>query len=165
MAAYAELLDQLDATGVAPRRVYHASTSCGTHAGLALGHALAQRGPQPLCIDVGRIVEDPQAVATWLAHEASGLLGAEPALGASDADLDFSQLGGGYGAFTRLGIDAIRLVAQTEGVVLDPVYSGKAMAGLIADARAGRVNSPVVFWHTGGGPSLFAAGWGQQLLA
>ena len=83
VAAYAELLDQLDATGVAPRRIYHASSSCGTHAGLALGHALAQRGPQPLGFDVGRIVEEPQAVATWMAHEASGLLGAEPAPGAS----------------------------------------------------------------------------------
>jgi D-cysteine desulfhydrase family pyridoxal phosphate-dependent enzyme len=163
VAAYAELLDQLDAAGVAPRRVYHASSSCGTHAGLTLGHALAQRGPQPLGFDVGRIVPDPPALATWLANEAGALLGVEPAA-ASDANLDYSQLGAGYGAFTRAGIEAIRLVARTEGVILDPVYSGKAMAGLIADARAGRVNGPVVFWHTGGGPSLFAAGWGEQLV-
>ena len=164
VAAYAELLEQLDSAGVQPGRVYHASTSCGTHAGLTLGRVLAQRGPQPLGFDVGRIVDDPEALAVWLANEAGGLLGADPALSVSDADLDFSQLGAGYGALTPAGIDAIRLVARTEGVLLDPVYSGKAMAGLIADARAGRVDGPVVFWHTGGGPSLFAAGWGEQLI-
>jgi 1-aminocyclopropane-1-carboxylate deaminase/D-cysteine desulfhydrase-like pyridoxal-dependent ACC family enzyme len=78
--------------------------------------------------------------------------------------LDLSQLGDGYGAFTDAGLEAIRLVARAEGAVLDPVYSGKAMAGLVAAARAGRVDGPVVFWHTGGGPSLFAAGWGERVL-
>ena len=65
----------------------------------------------------------------------------------------------------QAGTDAIGLLARTEGVVLDPVYSAKGMAGLIADARAGRVDGPVVFWHTGGGPSVFAAGWGERLLS
>jgi 1-aminocyclopropane-1-carboxylate deaminase/D-cysteine desulfhydrase-like pyridoxal-dependent ACC family enzyme len=161
-AAYEELLDQLDAAGIEPARVYHASTSCGTHAGLVLGHALARRGPEPYGFDVGRIVDDPAALAEALAREAGALLGAEVG---PIARLDFSQLGDGYGAFTDAGIEAIRLVARTEGVLLDPVYSGKAMAGLIAEARAGRVESPVVFWCTGGGPSLFASGWGERLLA
>jgi 1-aminocyclopropane-1-carboxylate deaminase/D-cysteine desulfhydrase-like pyridoxal-dependent ACC family enzyme len=50
----------------------------------------------------------------------------------------------------------VRLVAQTEGLILDPVYSGKAMAGLIAAIREKRIGGTIVFWHTGGAPALFA---------
>jgi len=164
VAAYAELLAQLESAGVQPRHLYHASTSGGTHAGLMLGHALAGRGPAPVGFDVGQIVPDAPALVTWLANEAAALLGADVTLAEDDAHLDLSQLGGGYGEFTPAGIDAIGLLARTEGVVLDPVYSAKGMAGLIAHARAGRIDGPVVFWHTGGGPSLFAAGWGERLL-
>lgn len=164
-AAYAELLGQLEHAGIAPRHVYHASTSGGTHAGLMLGHALAGAGPRPVGFDVGQIVPDARGLVTWLANEAGALLGADAALTEDDAHLDLSQLGDGYGAFTESGIEAIGLLARTEGVVLDPVYSAKGMAGLIADARAGRVEGPVVFWHTGGGPSLFAAGWGERVLS
>lgn len=164
VAAYRELLDQLDDAGLEPRRVYHASTSGGTHAGLALGHVLAQRGPEPYGFDVGKLTDDPRGSVLRLANDAGALLGADVALTESDIRLDSAQLGAGYGAFTEAGVEAIQLVAREEGVVLDPVYSGKAMAGLIADARAGRVDGPVVFWHTGGAPSLFAAGWGERLL-
>jgi 1-aminocyclopropane-1-carboxylate deaminase/D-cysteine desulfhydrase len=163
VAAYAELLGQLDSAGLRPQYVYHASTSGGTHAGLMLGHALARRGPRPR--DVGRIVPDGPGLTAWLANEAGALLGADVSLTASDAQLDLSQLGDGYGAFTEAGIEAIGLLARTEGVILDPVYSAKGMAGLIADARAGRIEGPAVFWHTGGGPSVFAAGWGERLLS
>ena len=164
-AAYEELLGQLDTAGLSPARVYHASTSGGTHAGLMLGHALAPGGPAPVGFDVGQIVPDARGLVAWLANEAGALLGAAPGLTEADAHLDLSQLGAGYGAFTDEGLEAIRLLARLEGVVLDPVYSGKGFAGLIADARAGRVEGPVVFWHTGGGPSLFAAGWGERVLA
>jgi 1-aminocyclopropane-1-carboxylate deaminase/D-cysteine desulfhydrase len=165
VAAYAELLDQLESAGVRSQHVYHASTSGGTHAGLMLGHALAHRGPRPIGFDVGQIVPDCRRLVTWLANEAGALLGADVALTEDDAELDLSQLGDGYGAFTEAGLEAITLTARTEGVVLDPVYSAKGMAGLIADVRAGRVDGPVVFWHTGGGPSVFAAGWGERLLS
>ena len=164
VAAYVELLGQLEDAGIRPRHVYHASTSGGTHAGLMLGHALAPGGPEPVGFDVGQIVPDARGLTTWLANEAAALLGVDVGLAEDDAHLDLSQLGDGYGTFTDAGIEAIGLLARTEGVVLDPVYSAKGMAGLIADARAGRLDGPVVFWHTGGGPSLFAAGWGERLL-
>jgi D-cysteine desulfhydrase family pyridoxal phosphate-dependent enzyme len=163
-AAYAELLGQLESAQIRPQHVYHASTSGGTHAGLMLGHALARGGPAPVGFDVGQIVPDGPGLTAWLANEAGALLGADVSLTEDDAHLDLSQLGDGYGAFTEAGIEAIGLLARTEGVVLDPVYSAKGMAGLIADARAGRIDGPVVFWHTGGGPSLFAAGWGERVL-
>jgi 1-aminocyclopropane-1-carboxylate deaminase/D-cysteine desulfhydrase-like pyridoxal-dependent ACC family enzyme len=164
-AAYAELLDQLASAQVRPRYVYHASTSGGTHAGLMLGHALAGAGPAPVGFDVRQIVPDGPGLTTSLANGACALLGADVTLTEGDAHLDVSQLGDGYGAFTEAGIEAIDLLARTEGVVLDPVYSAKGMAGLIADARAGRIDGPVVFWHTGGGPSRFAAGWGERFLS
>ena len=122
-----------------------------------MGHALARGSPQPVGFDVGQIVADGRGLVTWLANEAGALLGADVALTENDAHLDLSQLGDGYGAFTEAGIEAIGLLARTEGIVLDPVYSAKGMAGLIADAGAGRIDGPVVFWHTGGGPSLFAS--------
>jgi len=67
-------------------------------------------------------------------------------------------IGAGYGISTPEGIDAIRLVARTEGIFLDPTYTGKAMAGLMAEIRAGRMGKEdvVVFLHTGGEPGLFA---------
>ena len=165
LAAYRELLDQLCTEHLDPGHVYHASTSGGTHAGLVLGHALAGGGPAPVGFDVGQIVPDAVGLITRLANEAAALVGADVTLTDGDARLELSQLGEGYGAFTDAGNEALGLLARTEGVVLDPVYSAKGMAGLIAAARAGLLDGPVVFWHTGGGPSLFAAGWGERLLS
>jgi 1-aminocyclopropane-1-carboxylate deaminase/D-cysteine desulfhydrase-like pyridoxal-dependent ACC family enzyme len=69
-----------------------------------------------------------------------------------------AHVGGGYGVLTPEAVAAIRLTASTEGVFLDPVYTGKAMAGLIAGCRRGDLttNDTVVFAHTGGTPNLFA---------
>jgi len=67
-------------------------------------------------------------------------------------------IGLGYGIPTSEGVEAIRLVARTAGVFLDPTYTGKGMAGLIAEIRSGRIgkDETVVFVHTGGEPALFA---------
>ena len=67
------------------------------------------------------------------------------------------QVGAGYGRLTEPAAAAIRLAARTEGIVLDPTYTGRAMAGLIAAVRDGDLDrdAPVVFWHTGGLPGLF----------
>jgi 1-aminocyclopropane-1-carboxylate deaminase/D-cysteine desulfhydrase-like pyridoxal-dependent ACC family enzyme len=72
--------------------------------------------------------------------------------------LDHSRFGDGYGAITDSALEAIERVAGLEGIVLDPVYTGKAMAGLIGAAREGRFGAgdTVVFWHTGGAVALFA---------
>lgn len=61
-----------------------------------------------------------------------------------------------YAAITEEAREAVLLAARTEALVLDPVYTGKAMAGLIAAAKSGRVSGTVVFWHTGGAVALFA---------
>ena len=161
VAAWSELREQLDVHGVEAAAIVHAATSGGTHAGLLAGRALAGGGPEVRGFDVGRLTDDTDGFVAGLARDTAALLGADLTF---EVALDASQLGRGYGAFTDAATEAIRLVARAEGVLLDPVYSGKAMAGLVADARAGRLDGPVVFWHTGGGPSLFAAGWAERLV-
>lgn len=73
-------------------------------------------------------------------------------------DIDDSQVGPGYGQPTAAMTEAVELVARTEGILLDPVYTGKAMAGLqsLISNHAIAPGETVVFWHTGGAPGLFA---------
>jgi 1-aminocyclopropane-1-carboxylate deaminase/D-cysteine desulfhydrase-like pyridoxal-dependent ACC family enzyme len=79
--------------------------------------------------------------------------------------IDADHIGPGYGIADDRTVDALRLAARTEGLLLDPVYTGKAMAALITWARAGRLRGAnrVCFWHTGGQPALFAARYQAQL--
>jgi 1-aminocyclopropane-1-carboxylate deaminase/D-cysteine desulfhydrase-like pyridoxal-dependent ACC family enzyme len=81
-----------------------------------------------------------------------------PAEGNGRIQVDDQYVGDGYGIPTEASREALRLAAETEGLILDPVYTAKAMAGLIAYVRAGRFTSDqtVLFWHTGGVPGLFA---------
>lgn len=152
VAGYFELLDQLDAKGLAPERVYHASTSGGTHAGLALGRTLAERGPRPKAISAGRLSPDPVAHHLELAQRAAALLGLKAEV---QIDVEVGHEGPGYGTPGPECVQAIRHLARTEAVLCDPVYSGKGLAGLLSDIEEGRVTSPVVFWHTGGWQALF----------
>ncbi|HET9772672.1 MAG TPA: D-cysteine desulfhydrase family protein, partial [Acidimicrobiia bacterium] len=73
----------------------------------------------------------------------------------------------GYGKPTPECLEAIRAAARFEGLILDPVYTGKAMAGLIASIREGRFTDrqSVLFWHTGGAPALFAGSFSDWLLS
>ena len=77
---------------------------------------------------------------------------------ALDVETSTSHVGERYGVLTTDGVEALRLFARTEAIVLDPVYSAKAAAALIADVRSGVLDpdDTVVFWHTGGLPALFA---------
>ena len=80
--------------------------------------------------------------------------------------IDHDRIGSGYGAPTDACLEALTLTARLEGIVLDPVYTGKAMAGLIAAVRAGRIDPAaerVVFLHTGGMPALFAERYSSWL--
>jgi D-cysteine desulfhydrase family pyridoxal phosphate-dependent enzyme len=156
-AAYAwasdELLTQVDRDGHGDVDwVVVADGSGGTHAGLVAG--LGGRA-RVLGVDVGTR-PDLDDVIPRLAAEAAARAGrtAPP----DELFLDHSRFGDGYGAITEDALEAIERVAALEGVVLDPVYTGKAMAGLIAATREGRIGAgdTVVFWHTGGAVALFA---------
>jgi len=154
-AAYRELVDQLDAEGVSAAEVWHASTSGGTQAGLILGRRLLGRGPVVRGVSAGVVWRDPAAALARHATEAAVILEQPVEIVPADVALDTAWVGAGYGEPTAEGLEAIRLLARTEGILCDPVYSGKGLAGLVGAARAGRLGGPVVFWHTGGVPVVF----------
>jgi D-cysteine desulfhydrase family pyridoxal phosphate-dependent enzyme len=148
-----ELLAQIDRYGHGSVDwVVVADGSGGTHAGLLAG--LGGRA-RVLGVDVGTRPDLDDVVPRLAAETAARTARAAPH---DLLVLDHSRFGDGYGAITDDALAAIDRVAGLEGVVLDPVYTGKAMAGLIGAAREGRFGprDTVVFWHTGGAVALFA---------
>jgi D-cysteine desulfhydrase family pyridoxal phosphate-dependent enzyme len=163
--AFFEVLDQLEGAGLTAATVVHASSSGGTHAGLVAGRRLAGRGPLIHAFGVADDIHpDMPAAYAELATGALALLGGDGTIGEDDLWLDMGFLGPGYAVATDEANEVIRLLARTEGIVCDPVYSGKALAGLVAAARAGELDGPVVFWHTGGWHALFAPRFGDAVL-
>lgn len=158
VAATLEIVAQLFAQGEGPSRLYYASGSRGTQAGLVLGAKLYSAPYQVRGIAVSGGEEQKRRRALEIANEAAERLGV--AVRVEEADLlnDDSQIGEGYGIPTAGCLEAIHLLARQEAIFLDPVYSGKAMAGLIADIRSGVIapTETVIFLHTGGTPALFA---------
>lgn len=159
-AGLARGVEELLAAGVSPTAIVHASSSGGTQAGLTAGCALF--GVKARIIGVS--ADEP---AIGLAATVRGLVESLAAsLGATDTaigldrpiEVDDSQVGEGYGIPTPQSTEALELTARTEGIVLDPVYTAKAMAGLIALIRNRQFTAAdrVLFWHTGGQPGLFA---------
>jgi D-cysteine desulfhydrase family pyridoxal phosphate-dependent enzyme len=155
--ATGELLAQLEAIGAAPTRLYHASGSRGTQAGLELGARLFGATYRVMGVAVSGSEEEKRAKAARIMRETAALLGASVTVREDELYTDQDHYGEGYAIPTMAGVEAIRVLARTEGVFLDPVYTGKAMAGLISWARKGRLDGKrVVFVHTGGLPALFA---------
>jgi 1-aminocyclopropane-1-carboxylate deaminase/D-cysteine desulfhydrase-like pyridoxal-dependent ACC family enzyme len=109
-------------------------------------------------ISVSRPADQQSAKIIDLADRTLQHLGLEETIAREDVRVDDRFVGPGYGHPTPATMDAIRIVARDEGVILDPVYTGKAMAGLLEHAREGRLqpDDAVVFLHTGGTPALFA---------
>ncbi|MGE3620535.1 MAG: D-cysteine desulfhydrase family protein [Acidimicrobiia bacterium] len=138
--------------------VVHASGSGGTQAGLLAGFAQAEAAPPVLGISVARSSEELAARVLALAGETVALIGGATPVVPADVVVDDGYVGPGYGVPTDAMVEAVGLVARTEGVLLDPVYTGKAMAGLVDLLRAGRFDGmgDLVFLHTGGLPGLFA---------
>lgn len=133
--------------------------SAGTHAGLAAGFAaLGQDAGRVRSFAVLRPTEAARAATLELARATLALLDGNARLEAGSIDVSGEQLGAGYGIPTAAGIDAIRRLATAEGLLIDPVYGGKAFAGLLADLQSGRsrAGDAVLFIMTGGLPGLFA---------
>ena len=151
-----ELGEQLTGKGLAFSRVYLAVGTGGTLAGLIAGMSLASWSADITAVSVangpGKDRGQVEALLAGLA-ESFGILSAiTDAIRFED---DF--LGDGYGIPSQETLEALRLCATMEGLILDPVYTGKAMAALISDVRRGRAGSePILFWHTGGSSGLFA---------
>ena len=154
-----ELIQQLKDDNVEANYVVLAHGVGGNQGALALGLKYLKANYKVIGIAVLlHNAKDAIASTIKLANAVSEYLSLGTLLEQDDVEVNDEYIGEGYGIPTKECIDAIRLVAQTEGIFLDPVYTGKAMAGLIDLTKKGRFKptDTIVFIHTGGIPALFA---------
>lgn len=155
-ACAAEIMAQSFEMGVAFDRLVVASGSAGTHAGLLAGLAALNAGLPVTGINVRRPQAEQEGNVHRLAVATAEQLGVPAAPREAVVALD-RWVGPGYSLPTREMAEALRMAARFDGLLLDPVYTGKAMAGLIGLAREGTfAGERVLFLHTGGSPSLSA---------
>jgi D-cysteine desulfhydrase len=155
-----ELSQQLAQLGESITHIVFASSSGGTQAGLTVGKSLFGLDCEliGIGIDKGASGDVPfDEHVAQLANATAERLGVKDRFSASDLTIRKDYLGEGYGVVGELERRAIRMVAQTEGILLDPVYTGRAMGGLIDMIERGELSREhsVLFWHTGGTPALF----------
>lgn len=159
--AVCELDGQLSTMGEKISHMVFASSSGGTHAGLILGKQISGLDAKiiGILIEKESIGESrlEQTIVT-LANDAAAHLGVDTHFQEKDLQLNADYVGGGYGVIGDLEREAIALLATHEGILLDPVYTARAMGGMIDLIRRGEFaqDDNVLFWHTGGGPALFA---------
>jgi L-cysteate sulfo-lyase len=162
--AMGELMDQLAEGGEMVDVIAVATSSGGTQAGLVLGARAYGFQGRILGISIDQDAEEFKTVITDLAEGTAERLGLGAMSLAGDVLINDDYLGDGYGVVGDLERRAINLLASQEGIPLDPVYTGRAMGGLLDLIDKGRFtpDDRVLFWHTGGTPGLFA--YGEQLL-
>ncbi|MBT7966901.1 MAG: D-cysteine desulfhydrase [Proteobacteria bacterium] len=152
-----ELVGQANDRGLVIDHIVHATGSTGTQAGLVTGlKALNAHIPvMGISVRAAKAVQEENVFK--LASATADVLGCPGIVSAQDIAANSDYVGEGYGLPTEAGIDAIRMFAKLEGLLLDPVYSSKGAAGLIDLIRKGhyKKGERVVFLHTGGSVSLF----------
>jgi 1-aminocyclopropane-1-carboxylate deaminase/D-cysteine desulfhydrase-like pyridoxal-dependent ACC family enzyme len=143
-----------------------ASSSGGTQAGLVLGAMKFSFAGQILGISIDRSAAELREIVHRLAHGSAERLDLEIGLQPEQILINDEYRGGGYGVMDDQEQEAIRLFASHAGLLLDPVYTGRAAGALIDLARKGffTAGQTVLFWHTGGSPALFASQY-QKLLS
>ncbi len=158
VACAEEILTQMFETGLRIDRVVCASGSAGTHGGLVVGF-YGNNGHIPVIgIDVSRTKEDQEPMVYDLIQRTAAHVGVKAEIPREAALCFGDYVGPGYSRPTPGMAEAVKLLARTEGILLDPVYTGKAMAGLIDLVRKGYFNKDenILFVHTGGSPALYA---------
>ncbi len=158
VAAMDELTQQLTQMQLNIDFILFASSSGGTQAGLTLGGMAYGFTGSILGISVDHPARALQTQAAALATATATHLGLGTISVADKVEVNDDYVGGGYAVLTAAEREAIELTAQKEGILLDPVYTGKAMAGMIDLIRWGAFTrgQKLLFWHTGGSPALFA---------
>jgi D-cysteine desulfhydrase len=153
-----EILQQTFEMGVAIDYVVCPSASAGTHAGLVVGFCGTNSQVSVLGINVMRRQSEQVPAVCELAQVTAAHLGLKHAIPQQAVQCFDEYLGPGYAQPTREMVESVRLLARMEGILLDPVYTGKAMAGLIDLVRRGffKKDANVLFLHTGGTPSIYA---------
>ncbi len=156
--AFRELLAQAGDMGIRPTHIVHASGSGSTQAGLVVGARALAPEVRVIGISTGGAKEASEANVLAIARETVETMGLpEVAVGPEDVVVMDDYVGEGYGVLNEDVVADIAQVARAEGLLLDPVYTGKAMAGLLDLVARGELGSDdtVVFVHTGGTPALF----------
>ncbi len=166
-AAYAYALEELLGQIPQPDFIVLASSSGGTQAGLVAGARLLGFAGRILGISVDEPAPVLRPRIAQLAEQVCALLGTPQSIASDEVWVEDAYAQPGYGVLTAQEVAAIRTFARTEGLLLDPVYTGRAAAGLLDLARQGVFppGSTVLFWHTGGTPGLFAQRYREGLLA
>ena len=157
-SAYVAAISELEEQGLKFDRIVFASSSGGTQAGMIVGVKALELAINITGISVDKPSDELQSLILNLTHQISELLTLNLAFQKDDVDVDDRYLGGGYAVMGEIEREAIELFASTEGILLDPVYTGRAAAGMIDRIRKGEfgLEERVLFWHTGGTPALFA---------
>ncbi|KGL01741.1 cytochrome C biogenesis protein CcmE [Thalassobacter sp. 16PALIMAR09] len=152
-----ELVEQANGLGLKIDALVHATGSSGTQAGLVAGLAALQSDIHLLGIGVRAPQEKQESMVYDLAQRTAAHLGASAQIERSNVRANCNYVGAGYGLPTDGMVSAIKLLAETEGLLFDPVYSGKGLDGLIDLVRNGHFAGMdnVVFLHTGGSAALF----------
>ena len=152
-----ELMQQADEMGLKIDRIITATGSAGTHAGLVVGLEGINAGVPVLGIGVRAPRDRQEANVHKLAEATAEYVGVKGGISRAAVVANCDYIGGGYGVPTDGMLEALKMLAQNEGILLDPVYSGKAMAGLIDLIRKKQIpaSENVVFLHTGGAVGLY----------
>jgi len=158
VAAMEELEAQLREQRLRVDRIVVASSSFGTQAGMCVGARRLGLGAQIAGIAIDSSADELRREVARIAGRTERRLGLEPSIGAADVVGYDGYLGGGYAVLGEPEKEAILLAARTEGILLDPVYTGRAMAGLVDLVRRREFGAgeTVLFWHTGGSAALHA---------
>jgi len=161
VVAMQELMTQLQATGRRVDHILFGTSSGGTQAGIVLGARIAGFTGQLHGLSIDK--NDPEhfeyeTEVAQIANDCAAYIGSSVRVTRGDIKVVYGYKGEGYGVVGDLEREAIRLLARTEGIVLDPVYAGRAFGALMDLVRKGmfRKDGTVLFWHTGGAPALFA---------
>src|SRR5699024_1583918 len=154
--AYIEADEQIRAQGAQFNTIVHASSAGSTHAGLTLGQAISQATTRIIGVIVAReVYDDVPTNYLRVATDAAARVAPDITVVSSDFEMTEEYLGEGYGQPAPGVAEAIDLMSRLEGIVVDPVYTAKAVAALIDMARSGTIDGPVLFWHTGGYHAIF----------
>ncbi len=164
-AAYAYAIGELLHQGVHPDTIVFASSSGGTQAGMVAGARLLGFRGRIVGISVDEPADVLKSRVATLASETAALLGKPAKFTEGEILVEDAYAAPGYGVLTEAEKQAIGRFARAEGILLDPVYTGRAAAGLLDLAAKGffRKDKTVLFWHTGGTPGIFADDYAKAL--